>query len=150
VDEDPTSTVSGVASPEVPSRSDGRRVRDPDPGLRHFPEPTQGVCTMTGTLSFTVSRTTGSTVIAVAGEIDGATAPELDTALQHFEQEFVTVDLSGVTFIDSSGLGTLVQAHQRISLAGGRLTVSGSRPNVQKTFEITHLADTFRADQTAI
>jgi anti-anti-sigma factor len=105
---------------------------------------------MTGTLSFTVSRTTGSTVIAVAGEIDGATAPELDTALQHFEQEFVTVDLSGVTFIDSSGLGTLVQAHQRISLAGGRVNVSGSRPNVQKTFEITHLADTFRADQTAV
>jgi anti-sigma B factor antagonist len=105
---------------------------------------------MIGTLFFTVSQTTGSTVVTVAGEIDRATAPELDAALQHFDDASVTVDLAAVTFIDSSGLGTLVEAHKRIGLAGGRLTVSGSRPNVQKAFEITQLADMFLAERKAV
>ena len=105
---------------------------------------------MLGTLSFTVARTEGSTVVAVGGEIDGATAPELAATLQRFEHESVTVDLAGVTFIDSAGLGTLVQAHQRSNVAGGRLTVRGSHPNVQKTFEITGLADLLLADRSTM
>jgi len=104
---------------------------------------------MYGTLSFTVRRTNGSTAIAVAGEIDGATAPELDAALGVFEQEAVTVDLSGVNFLDSSGLGTLVEAHKRIGLAGGRMAVTGAQPNVQKVFELTNLADLLCNDQSA-
>jgi anti-anti-sigma factor len=136
-----------------PSSFEERRLSglpDPDPGFRHFPEPMQGVCTMIEGLSFTLSRANGSTVIAVAGEIDGATAPELDGALRHFERESVTVDLSGVTFIDSSGLGTLVEAHKRISVAGGRLTVIGSQPNVRKVFEISRLAGMLRVHETAV
>jgi anti-anti-sigma factor len=105
---------------------------------------------MIGALSFTLGRANGSTVIAVAGEIDGATAPELESALRHFERESVTVDLSGVTFIDSSGLGTLVEAQKRISAAGGQLTVTGSQPNVRKVFEISRLAGMLRVHETAV
>jgi anti-anti-sigma factor len=105
---------------------------------------------MIGALSFTLSRANGSAVIAVAGEIDGATAPELDSALRHFERESVTVDLSGVTFIDSSGLGTLVKAHKRIRVAGGRLTVTGPQPNVRKVFEISRLGGMLRVYETAV
>jgi len=105
---------------------------------------------MIGALSFTLSRANGSAVIAVAGELDGATAPELDGALRHFERESVTVDLSGVTFIDSSGLGTLVEAQKRISVAGGRLTVTGSQPNVRRVLETNRLGGMFRAHETAV
>jgi len=38
---------------------------DPDPGFRHFPEPTSGVCIMLGALSVTVSRTTPPNVRTV-------------------------------------------------------------------------------------
>jgi anti-sigma B factor antagonist len=97
-------------------------------------------------LSFNVSRSNGSSVVAVAGEIDIATAPELANILDDFAQESVIVDLSAVTFIDSSGLATLVEAHRRISSDGGRLVIDRVQPRVQKVFEITRLTELYRRD----
>jgi anti-sigma B factor antagonist len=95
-------------------------------------------------LSFNVSRSDGSSVVAVAGEIDMATAPELAKVLGDFAQETVIVDFSAVTFIDSSGLATLAEAHQRIGRAGGQLAVDRVQPCIQKVFEITRLTELFR------
>jgi anti-sigma B factor antagonist len=97
-------------------------------------------------LSFNVSWSTGATVIAVAGEIDMATAPELANVLNDFAQDSVLVDLSAVTFIDSSGLAALSVAHQRTRDAGGQIAIGGVQPNVQKVFDITGLTDLLRGD----
>ena len=97
-------------------------------------------------LSFNVSRSNGSSVVAVAGEIDMATAPELAIVLDDFAQESVIVDLSAVTFIDSSGLATLADAHKRMGHAGGKLAIDRVQPNVRKLFEITRLTELFRSD----
>ena len=53
----------------------------------------------------------------------------------------VTVDLGGVTFMDSSGLGTLIRARNRIGEDGGQLSVTGVSQNVRRLFEVTGLAD---------
>ena len=96
--------------------------------------------------SFKVSRSNGSAILAIAGEIDIATAPELANALNDFAHESVTVDLSAVTFMDSSGLATLSDAHRRITRAGGQFAIDGAQPQVQRIFEITGLAELFLND----
>ncbi|HEY7621804.1 MAG TPA: STAS domain-containing protein [Solirubrobacteraceae bacterium] len=68
--------------------------------------------------SVAVSSSEGGTVVAVAGELDVATAPELALALAAVDGE-VTVDLSGATFADPSALRVLLAA----SSAGCRLRV---------------------------
>jgi anti-sigma B factor antagonist len=49
----------------------------------------------------------GTTVVAVTGEVDIATTPQLRSALQDAAEPLV-VDLSGVTFMDSTGLATML------------------------------------------
>jgi anti-anti-sigma factor len=81
----------------------------------------------------------GTRVVAVAGELDIATVPELAHELRKLEHCNVTVDLASTTFIDSSGLRCIVDAHQRIEGVGKTLTVRGASPIVRRTFEITGL-----------
>jgi anti-sigma B factor antagonist len=54
-------------------------------------------------------RDDGGVVVEVAGELDVATAPELERALADVGGD-VTVDLSGATFADPSGLHVLLSA----------------------------------------
>jgi anti-sigma B factor antagonist len=137
---------------QVPSRSDAKfRVSlTPLPGFRQFPELEEAKCVVTGNLSFNISRSNGSPTVAVAGEIDLATAPELERVLKDFEHEVVTVDLSEVTFIDSCGLTVLFDAYTRIRHAGGQFAVHGTQPIVQRSIEITRLDDMVRDDHTAV
>ena len=88
----------------------------------------------------------GTSVIAVAGEIDLFTAPEfkqcvsgeIDAGCGH-----IVVDLSATTFIDSSSLGVLIGAHRRLKLRGGALTVVCDNEAIVKTFRITGLDGVF-------
>ena len=59
--------------------------------------------------SLDVRRCDAGTVVAVTGELDVATAPQLALALAHAEGE-VTVDLSGATFADPASLRVLLAA----------------------------------------
>jgi len=61
--------------------------------------------------------------VTVAGEIDVATAPQLTAAIASVTEGPVVVDLSGVEFIDSSGIGALVAAHQLLAAAGRELRI---------------------------
>jgi anti-sigma B factor antagonist len=66
-------------------------------------------------------------IIAPAGELDlhasRALAPELDAAAAQTDERGLLVDLSEVTFIDSTGLGALVQAHRRLGRQGRAMAV---------------------------
>jgi anti-anti-sigma factor len=81
--------------------------------------------------------------IVVEGEIDIATAPELgrrlDEALAGHPGDLVDVDFSGVTFVDSSGLGVLIAAQRRARTSGGDLCVSNLPHNLRTVFELTGL-----------
>lgn len=89
-----------------------------------------------------ISRSTEGewAVVAVSGEVDVATSPELLAALEDSRSKHgkLVVDLAGVTFIDSTGLGIMVQAKRAF---GGEdsLRLVVAEANVRKVFEITGL-----------
>jgi anti-anti-sigma factor len=67
--------------------------------------------------------------IHVRGEIDLATAPQLNAAFGSVNGLGVEVDLSEMTFCDASGLRVLERAHDRL---GARLRVTGASPLVRR------------------
>ena len=89
------------------------------------------------------TRTAGeSTVVAVGGEVDNSTAPQLwDALVQAFDggAAIGIVDLSETEFLDSSGLGVLVGIGKRQAGTGSVLHVVCPRPQLRKLFEISHL-----------
>jgi anti-sigma B factor antagonist len=83
----------------------------------------------------------GEVVVVVVGEVDMATAPQLDECLCGHTDRDVVVDLSGVPFLDSSGIGALVHARKLIREAGHTLRVSGEQDNVRTVFRVAGLLD---------
>ena len=81
----------------------------------------------------------GETAVAVAGEVDFATAPQLADRLLDLTGHDVAVDLSAVTFLDSSGIAALVRANQAITGTGHRLRTFGEQDNVLRVLEIAGL-----------
>ena len=84
--------------------------------------------------------------VVVRGEVDMATAPQLDAALETVGGN-VVVDLAGVTFLDSSGIGVLVRAAQRSQATGHALRTRAERDNVWRTLQVTNLADLLHPDR---
>ena len=88
----------------------------------------------------------GYTILNVAGEVDLATAPDLRTQLLeliNLDKVNLIVNLEPVTFLDSTGLGVLVSAHNRARSEGGDLTLVCTRESLLKVFEITGLSTVF-------
>jgi anti-sigma B factor antagonist len=85
-------------------------------------------------------------VLVLAGEIDVATAPRLrDRLVQLVTQgpPRVVVDLQGVTFIDSMGLGALISGLKRARAHDGDLRLAGPSDHVAKVLAITRLDQAF-------
>jgi anti-sigma B factor antagonist len=82
-------------------------------------------------------------VVTPSGEIDAHTAPQLrGTILEELDDAQVTrlvIDLSGVSFLDSSALGVLVGTLKRMRERGGRLDVVLPASHARRVFEITAL-----------
>ena len=85
-------------------------------------------------------------VVAVGGEIDLFTAPELKSAIGEALESGhtrIVVDLTETTFLDSTALGVLIGAVKRLRSRDGVLTIVNTDPNIAKTFEITGLDQIF-------
>jgi anti-sigma B factor antagonist len=85
-------------------------------------------------------------LIEVDGQIDLYSAPEFkERTLGVIEsgKKRVVVDLSGVTFMDSTGLSVLVGALKRLRLMDGRLTIVATDDDIRRIFEITGLDRSF-------
>ncbi|MDX6222204.1 MAG: anti-sigma factor antagonist [Frankiales bacterium] len=85
------------------------------------------------------------TVVCVAGEIDIATVPDLRDALEtalHQNDPRVILDLTGVSFCDSSGLALLVATRRRLP-DGAPLRLVGAQPMVARVFQLTGLTQVF-------
>ena len=88
-------------------------------------------------------------VLPLEGEIDLHVSPRLENSLGSIikkRPDHVVVDLSGVTFIDSSGMAVLIRAMQNMKEYGGRLTISGLNENVRSIFELARLDQIFVID----
>ncbi len=95
-------------------------------------------------LAIETSQLDGATVLSLTGEIDMRTAPLLRERLADLlaaGDQTVVVDLTAVEFLDSSALGTFVEAARTLDGTGGSLRLACPPPHVQKVFRITRLAD---------
>jgi anti-sigma B factor antagonist len=82
----------------------------------------------------------------VSGEIDAHTAPTLAAAMTDLPSGIVTVDVAGVSFMDSSGLRVLIEAATRARDGGGDLVISHPTPGIARLVEISGLAGQLRLD----
>jgi len=86
-------------------------------------------------------------ILAMQGEIDLYESPVVKERLISMLERKparLFVDLSGVTYIDSSGLATLIEALQRVQAYGGKFALYGIRDNVGNIFQIARLDQVFR------
>ena len=83
----------------------------------------------------------GGVVLALSGELDLAGAPELTAALNHAQAAglTLTVDLTELEFIDSSGLGVLVRFNNAAVAADYAYTVIAGPPQVHRAFVLSGL-----------
>jgi anti-anti-sigma factor len=72
----------------------------------------------------------------VAGEIDAHSAPDLADRLSAVEVPVLVLDLSEVSFMDSSGLRVIVELHQRQVAAGGSLEIRRPSRPVSRLFDL--------------
>jgi len=82
------------------------------------------------------------TLVAASGEVDAYTGPELLEALKDSLEQadgpaWLLVDLTQVQYLDSIGLGILVQAAKEAAQTGGALAVACRTPVVLKVFDIS-------------
>ncbi len=93
-------------------------------------------------LSIETEKADDVVVLHVAGEVDVFTAPQLREALVGAIEEGsrdVVVDLQGVDFLDSTGLGVLVAGLKRVRQYGGDLSLVCTREHILKILDITGL-----------
>jgi anti-sigma B factor antagonist len=91
-----------------------------------------------------VERRNGGVVVRLAGEIDLYNAGEVGSALQEIagsDPGRVVVDLGEVEFVDSTALGTLIEARKQ--LANGRLVLAAPGRDVRRAIEVAGLLDHF-------
>lgn len=96
------------------------------------------------TLEISVHRTGPRLDVVLVGEIDFATAPLLaDAVIEHLDRDEpeVWLDLSGVTFCDSAGVGTFVRLQQEAEVRGGQLTLYEPHGSVLRVLQVTHIDD---------
>jgi anti-sigma B factor antagonist len=87
-----------------------------------------------------------TSLIEVDGEIHVTTAPDFSALLNASIEEGRTalvLDLTGVLFIDSTGLSVLLNALRRVTRKGGHMALVCTNPTVLRLFEITRLDSTF-------
>jgi anti-sigma B factor antagonist len=95
--------------------------------------------------SVDVRREREAAIVVPAGEVDLASAPELQAGLERAWQsdaELVIIDLRDVQFMDSTGLHVIVNAHQRAQKADRQFGVVDGGEQVHKLLSLTGVFDT--------
>ena len=90
-----------------------------------------------------LSEQGGVTVIVVQGEININTSPELKKMFEKQPVKKVLVNLEKVTYVDSSGLATLVDMLKKTKSQGGTFCLAGMPDKIKSLFEITKLDKLF-------
>ncbi len=82
-------------------------------------------------------------VFQVNGEINISTSPALKNHFEKISSKKIVVNLEKVSYIDSSGLATLVEILKKTRSQGGALGLAGMSEKVKSLFEITKLDKLF-------
>lgn len=103
--------------------------------------PEQGSCVKQ------IKKTGNDIVVELTGAVDLHHTPDLHKTLIGACDERpprLVVDLGEVSYMDSSGIGTLVEVLRRVNAYKGQLLLSGPNERVRGVFEITRLDKFFR------
>ena len=104
-------------------------------------------------MDINVKREGKRSVVEVTGDIDLYTSPKLrQTVLELFRQrgqETVIVDLSGVQYIDSSGIASLVEGLQEAKKIDARFVLAGLNEAPRHVLELTRLLAVFEIADSA-
>ncbi|MES2309529.1 MAG: STAS domain-containing protein [Verrucomicrobiota bacterium] len=95
----------------------------------------------------TSTRTEESiTILSIDGDIDLESSPQLRTELKKIsgaKTPKLLLDFSKTTYIDSSGLATLIEYFQAAGAYQGKLGLCGLTPRVKNSFTIVRLDEVF-------
>ncbi len=89
-----------------------------------------------------VRKSETATVVALSGDVDLHHAPTLHATLVNIANgrpKRLIVNLEEVPYMDSSGVGTLVEILRRVTAYKGTMALIGLNPRVRSVFEITKL-----------
>ena len=106
------------------------------------PEPTSDKEPFVIDFDTRVERFDGEIVVTVLGEVDMATAPLLWECLATAIPEAVrrlVIDLSGTTFIDSTGMAVFLKAQRQLRHGGADLILRAPRASARKVLSVTAL-----------
>lgn len=97
--------------------------------------------------SVTANRDGTTTVLQLVGELDMATVPQLRTvAFAELDQpgcEVLALDVAGLDFLDSTGIGSWVEIRRRAADSGKRVVVREMPPYIHRILEIGSLTSLF-------
>jgi anti-sigma B factor antagonist len=102
-------------------------------------------------LGLDVTERNGYSILAVHGEVDVYTAPRFRERLIELVSDGkyrVVVDLEGVDFLDSTGLGVLVGGLKRLRSNDGDLSLVCTQSRILKVFEVTGLTKVFEIHES--
>lgn len=97
-------------------------------------------------LTLATHEVDGTTIVAVAGEIDVYTAPKLRDKITELVAAGVytmVIDMEAVEFLDSTGLGVLVGGLKKVRAHEGSLELVCTQDRLLKIFRITGLSKVF-------
>lgn len=97
-----------------------------------------------------IDRDGTTATLRVTGELELVQGDRLEAATQRMigEVEHFVVDLSGVTFMDSSGLGALIAINQAVGEAGASVVLRQPTEAVTRILEMTATASAFTIQPT--
>lgn len=97
-------------------------------------------------LNISVKSSNGVELVILDGEIDMYVAPQVREALlaaSNACSRGVAVDLNGISYMDSSGIATLIEGLQMTKKKGARFLIFGVQPNVMDMLKLAKLHDFF-------
>lgn len=94
----------------------------------------------------TVEEVSGVPMVRVSGEVDAFTTPNLRATMESLIDagaRDLIIDLSGVSYMDSSGFGTLLGITKRVRPIGGKVCLLGYSDTILRMLRITKLDTVF-------
>ncbi|MEU1362050.1 STAS domain-containing protein [Micromonospora zamorensis] len=91
--------------------------------------------------------------LRLTGELDLSTTPELSAAIDRLTaagETRVLLDLTDLTFCDSTGMAVFVRGDNRVAADGGWLRLTGASGRVERVLRVTGLADVLRYEPEAV
>jgi anti-sigma B factor antagonist len=97
-------------------------------------------------MSYTRTDNGSETVVLFEGTLDAVTAPEFRTLVDELvaeNRQNITLELSSLRLIDSSGVGVIVSLFKRVRANGGQVRIVGLRDQPRAIFRLLRLDRVF-------